>query len=318
MIRTLTILLALVVLANGALAGDLSAKKVLFIDSYHAGYAWSDGITEGVQSVCGPAGVQLEILHMDTKRNSSPEFMKEAAAKAKAKIESWQPDIVIAADDNASKHLIVPFYKGSELPFVFCGVNWDASGYGFPAANVTGMVEVSLTQQLVDYLLPLAKGNRIGFLSPDIATGRKEAKNTKSVFGMELTEYYAKDYADWKTGYLNLQGEVDILLLASTGGLYDDQADDMTLFVESKTTIPTGATYDFMAPYVLLSFAKVAEEQGSWAAASALKILGGASPSSIPITPNSQGQLFVNGRIATVIGAEIPFELVEAADSLIQ
>jgi hypothetical protein len=106
-----------------AAAGDLKGKKVLFIDSYHEGYEWSDGITKGVKQVLDGKGIELKIVRMDTKRNGGEEFKKQAGEKAKAAIEEFKPDVVIAADDNASKYIIVPFFKDSPLPFVFCGVN---------------------------------------------------------------------------------------------------------------------------------------------------------------------------------------------------
>ena len=90
------------------MAKSYAGKKVLFVDSYHQGYAWSDGITSGIKSVLESKGVELKIIQMDTKRNTSEDFKKEAAAKAKSVIESFHPDVVIAADDNASKYLIAP------------------------------------------------------------------------------------------------------------------------------------------------------------------------------------------------------------------
>ena len=293
-------------------------KKVLFIDSYHEGYAWSDGITNGIKSVIDGKGMTLKIERMDTKRNKTEDFKKEAALKMKAVIEDFKPDVVIAADDNASKFLIAPYYKGTNLPFVFCGVNWDASGYGFPTSNVTGMVEVTPVPQLLEQLKPYAKGDRIGFLGPDILTARKEVENYKKVFGMTVSEYYAKDFDDWKKGFKELQKSVDMLLIASDGGLYSDKASEMKSFVEANTTVPTGASYDFMAPYVLLDFAKVAEEQGSWAADAALKVLDGTSPANIPVVKNKEGKLIVNVRIAKTLGVEIPFEFIQSADQVIE
>ncbi|MCP4577871.1 MAG: hypothetical protein GY846_16480 [Deltaproteobacteria bacterium] len=76
-------------------------------------------------------------------------------------------DVVIAADDNASKYLIKPFYKDAGLPFVFCGVNWDASNYGFPYRNVTGMIEVAGAKELVKILQGYAKGSRVALLADD-------------------------------------------------------------------------------------------------------------------------------------------------------
>ena len=140
-------------LGDGAAdASTYAGKKILFIDSYHEGYAWSDGITRGVQSTLEGTGVNLKVIRMDTKRNTSDDFKKAAARKARAEIEAFKPDVVIAANDNASKFLIEPYFKNAELPFVFCGVNWDASVYGFPYSNTTGMVEVTPIPQIIDQL----------------------------------------------------------------------------------------------------------------------------------------------------------------------
>jgi hypothetical protein len=78
------------------------------------------------------SGIELKVFRMDTKRNADEAFKKDAALKAKAEIEAFKPDVVIASDDNASKFLIEPYYKNASLPFVFCGVNWDEKCTGFP------------------------------------------------------------------------------------------------------------------------------------------------------------------------------------------
>lgn len=305
-------------LAATTAAANYNGKKVLFIDSYHEGYAWSDGITRGVESVIKPQGAALKIARMDTKRNTSEDFKKEAASKMKALIDDFKPDVVIAADDNASKYLIMPYYKGKSLPFVFCGVNWDAGGYGFPASNVTGMIEVTPIPQLIEQLKPYAKGARVGFLAPELLTARKEAENYKKVFGMTLAEYYATDFEDWKKGFKQLQDSVDILILDSDGGLYNDKGAELKSFVEANTKIPTGTVYDFMADYALLSFAKVAEEQGVWAADKALKILDGTSPADIAFGQNKEGKLIVNTRIAKKLGVDFPYEMIESADKVLE
>ena len=284
---------------------NYDGKKVLFIDSYHEGYAWSDGITRGIERGLKNSGVQLKIIRMNTKRNPDVAFKKNAAQKAKKVIEQFRPDVVIAADDNASKFLVKPYYKGADLPFVFCGVNWDAGVYGYPYSNVTGMVEVAPIPLLIQQMQLWAKGERIGFLGPDILTARKEAENYKKVFGLELKAYYAKDYADWKTGFAKLQNQVDMLIIDSDGGLYNDHAKELEAFVRSKTKIPTGACYDFMIPYALVGVIKVAEEQGKWSASAALKILGGTSPSKIPIAQNKRAKLVLNKKIGDAMGVDL-------------
>ncbi len=300
-------------------AADYSGKKILYIDSYHEGYAWSDGITAGVQEVIGASGAELKIIRMDTKRNKSDEFKKEAALKAKAVIEQYQPDVVIASDDNASKYLIVPFYKNAELPFVFCGVNWDASPYGFPFDNVTGMVEVTSFGELVELLRGVANGDRIAVLGPDTMSEHREFEHTKRVFDMDYTAaVHVSTFEEWKRAFVDLQGQADILLLPNNSGINDWNDEEAAKFVEANAKIPSGSAHDFMAPFALIAYAKLAEEQGRWSGEAALKILDGTSPKDIPITRNKEGKLFINARIAELLQVELPPDLLDAADTIIE
>jgi ABC-type uncharacterized transport system substrate-binding protein len=255
---------------------------------------------------------------MDTKRQTSEEHKQKVALEAKTLIESFKPDVVIAADDNASKYLISQYYKDAEVPFVFAGVNWDASVYGFPFTNVTGMIEVAPVPQLLEQLSTFAKGDRVGFIGPDLLTSRKEAENYKKVFDLDVTAHFAKDFDDWKAGFLKLQEEVDMIIIDTDHGVYADKKDEMLAFVETNTKVPTGSCYDFMSPYSLVVFAKVANEQGEWSASTALDIIKGTKPSDIAIAKNEKGKLIINSRISEKTGIELPFELIDAAEQIIQ
>ena len=135
---------------------------------------------------------------------------------------------------------------------------------------------------------------------------------------MELTEYYVTIYDYWKKRFKKLQNKVDILIIDSDGGLYNDQKADMQSSVKAYTTIPTGSAFDFMAHCTLFTFAKVAEEQGFWAANSALQILDGASPSQIPFAQNKEGKLIINMQNAQAMNANIKFEIIQSADQVIE
>ncbi len=305
-------------ISSVSMAADFSGKKVLFIDSYHEGYPWSDGITKGVQQTLNGTGVELKIIRLDTKRNKGEAFMNEAVQKAKAVIESFKPDVVIAADDNASKYLIKPFYKDAALPFVFCGVNWDASNYGFPYKNVTGMVEVAGVNELLDTLKPYAKGDRIALLSDDTLSSRKNVDNYKNVLGVNLTEFLVKTMAEWKENFKKIQANFDILIIENVIGINDFDAKKGEAFATANSKIPSGAVQGLNMPYALLGYLKVAEEQGEWSANAALKILGGTSPSDIPIVKNEKGSLVVNAKIAARAGIELDYEIIGNADKVIE
>lgn len=104
--KNLIVVIFIFVSGVNVLAED---KKCFYVSSYHQGYAWSDGVERGIRSTLS-GHCQVRQFDMDTKRNTSEEFMKSAALKAKKIIEEWKPDIVIISDDNAAQYLIQPYY----------------------------------------------------------------------------------------------------------------------------------------------------------------------------------------------------------------
>ena len=298
-------------------------KKVLYIDSYHQGYGWSDGITSGVlkelnatltatgDADSSSSAYTLRIHRMDTKRNNTPEFIEKAGQDAKKLIDSWMPDVVIAADDNASKHIIEKYYKNSATPFVFCGLNWDETIYGFPCSNVTGMIEVALVPDMVKTLTPFAKGKRLGFLGPDNETSRKEAEYFGKKYGLVLDSRFVKNFADWKVQYKSLQTDCDILFVDNNAGIAGWVDMEAEHYVKTETQVPSASIYDFMAPFALVTYAKVASEQGQWAAKTAKEILAGKAPSEISVGVNKEAQIFLNMGLAEKLGITFPVDLME-------
>lgn len=289
----------LLLVASAASAQDYRGKKILYVNSYHPGYEGSDPIAEGIQSVLGNREVDLKIIYMDTKNNPSDEFSEAAALKAKAVIDQFRPDVVIASDDNASKYLIVPYYREADLPFVFCGVNWDASAYGFPYKNVTGMIEVALVSEILKHLNKYAKGKRIGFIAGDTLSERKNLEYYIKRFDIDFEKIYlAKTFEEWKQSYLKLQDEADMALMTSHVGIAGWNDREARDFAEHHAKIPIGTEHRWSMPFALVGVAKDFNEMGVWSAHAALKILDGVPPSKIPVTANKKGQLLFNARMA--------------------
>lgn len=296
-------------------APSYPGKKVLFIDSYHEGYPWSDGVITGVHSILDGTGVDLKIVHMDTKRNPSVDFATTAGQQVKAEIDAFQPDVVIASDDNAQKYVIVPFFKGTNLPVVFDGVNWDASAYGYSGTNVTGILEVELPGQLIEQLKPYAKGTRLGYLTVDSETERKIVDTyNQRFFNGQLKTYWVKTLDEFKQAFLQAQNEVDILFMGNNAGSDRWDEAEMTRFVLDNAKIPSGSINDWMAPYSLVTLAKVPAEQGEWAAKAALRILDGSQPADISIAENKKGKLILNLPLAEKLSVVLAPSMLKNAD----
>ena len=298
-----------------ALPANYAGKKILFVNSYHEGYEWSDGVEQGAHAILDDTGVELKFARMDTKRNPDEAFGKKAGEQVKAEIEAFKPDVVIAVDDNAQKYVIVPYFKGTSLPVVFAAVNWDASVYGFPTSNVTGMIEVELPGQVVEQLKTYAKGSRVGYLTIDSETERKVADiYNQRFFDGQMKTYWAKTLDDFKQAYLQAQNEVDILFMGNNAGADRWDQTEMEKFVLENGKLPSGSINSWMVPYSLLTLAKSPEEQGEWSAQAALRILDGAPVSSIAVAENKKGKLILNLPLAEKLGVVFAPSMLKNAE----
>lgn len=300
-------------------------KKVLYVNSYHWGYEWSDAITRSIARVFGAElkstgeidnrlkTVALRIHFMDTKRNAAEEYKKKAALKTKSLIDQWQPDVVITSDDNAAKYLIAPYFIDKPTPFVFCGVNWDSSEYGLPSSNVTGMIEVQLIDQLLHTMLPHSKGKRVAFLKGDDLSARKEAEQYEKHFRLNLDKRFVKTFTEWKTQFILLQKQADMILLGNPASIADWNRKKAQEIIDSHTEVPTGNWDAWMASLALVTFATKPQEQGEWAAKTALEILEGKQPSEIPLVRNKTAKVYLNMSLARKMGVKFDIELINRA-----
>lgn len=298
-------------------AAEYSGKKVLYIDSYHAEMVWIEGITRGIQSVFDNTGIELKIIHMDSKRLGEEAEIQQAALAAKAEIEQFKPDVVIVSDDNAVKYLLMPYYKNADLPFVFCGVNAELSAYDMPYQNSTGMLEVSLAKSIVNLMQSYAKGKVLGSLAVDRFSQKEIIRYHEDVLGLKYDHeqiYYVNNFDEWKQQYLKLQDTADMIIIQTSGGIENWNDAEASEFVKHNTKIPSGTERRSMKDFSMLAIAIVPEEHGRWAAEAALKILQGTSPADIPVVENKEGQLIINLPVASNAGVMLDPALLETAE----
>lgn len=297
-------LLAVVLAAVSVRAAEPGKKKVFHLDSYAKGYGISDDTDEGLRSVLGDK-VQLQTFYLDTKRKGAEAEIKDAVARARAAIDAFGPDVIVASDDAAVKYVIAPFYKDGPVPVVFCGVNWSAEPYGLPTPSATGMVEVVPVLETIDLARKYFPNIRkLGVLSEDSLSERNNKLLLEPKYralGLEVTYVMAGDFAEWKREFERLQASVDVLYLPTQGAVKGWDAAAASAFVRAQTRKPTLATDDFMMPYALLGLAKTQLEQGEWAGRTALQILDGKKPAQIPVVRNRRRIAYLNKTLAAAL-----------------
>ena len=310
--QPLTVLFALLLVIGNSLSTAAHAKKCLYISSYHQGYAWSDGVERGLRSVLEEK-CELKQFDMDTKRKKSDEHKQAIALEAKQLIESWKPDVVITADDNAAKYIIQPYFKDHEIPFVFCGVNWTAAEYGFPYKNVTGMVEVAPIYPLLEKVQELNPGARKGiYIGANTFTEKKNLarfEKATSKLKLDLDSALADSVAEWLQAYDNAQ-QYDFIVVGSNSGIADWDQKQVVDRIMANSKILSVTNHDWMMPYTMLGFTKVPEEHGEWAAQAALSIMDGVAVSQIAIVPNRKWDIWTNQGLLRSSAIDLPKGLI--------
>jgi ABC-type uncharacterized transport system substrate-binding protein len=296
-------------------SGGAWAARCLFVSSYHQGYEWNDGIEQGIKSVL-KGKCDLVQFDMDTKRNTGVDFAQRQGLEAKRLIETLKPDVVIAADDNASRFLVKPYFKDSPIPFVFCGVNWTVAEYGYPYRNVTGMIEVAPIKPLLSAIRDTLKSVKTAvYLSSDVETEYVDSRHYQDILaadGITMQRVLVKKLADWKKAYAAAQS-ADFIILGNDAGIADWNQDEAARFALEHARKLTVSNYDWMVRYAMLAMTKIPFEQGEWSARVALQILGGTAPESIPITPNRRWDIYVNPALLARANIQLPAYLLRKA-----
>lgn len=311
------IILLLIIFLNTLFLQTLFAneKKVLFVNSYHKGYLWSDKVEETVYSILKNSDFNVEIksIYMDTKKNKKESFKLKAALRVKKLIESYKPDVIVTSDDNAAKYLIVPYYMNSKLPIVFTGINNSAKKYGFPAKNVTGVLEVKHIDEALIHANEISNIKSIGFLAGDDLSNRSDAKIFEKTVGFKIRNKFVSSLKEWKKEFIYLQSKVDLLIVGNVNAINTMSASSKELkaFAYNHTNIPTFSWNESMSSIVLMVLAKSAEEQGLLASQMVLDIFNGKKIKDIPITKNKNAAIYINLTLLKKLDVIFPFDLMD-------
>lgn len=295
-----------------------SQKKIFYIDSYNKDYSWSNDILKGIKSVLEDKQVELKVFYLDTKKPNYKSFIDNKVKDALTIIKIYQPDLIIAADDNASKYIISKHFKDSKIPVIFCGINWDASIYGYPYENTTGMVEVAPVDLLLRYLFNYSKGTRVGLIYAESITSKKDAIHIIKTLKINVVTQVSNDIKDFERDFINLQNKVDVIIIGNLATMKGYNIKTLKNIVSNNISVPTGTLSDFVTELALIGFTKIGEEQGEWVAQTALKIFDGMKPNYIDIVKNKRGRLYINLRLAEKLNIEFPDSHIKSAHKIIE
>ena len=295
-------------------------RKILLIFSYHPEYAWVIEETKGVESVLSKRGIETEKFYLDTKRHTSAEWKLKVTEDAIKKIEELKPSLVIVFDDNACE-LVAKKYIGKALPFVFCGMNADPKEYGFPAKNITGVIERHHIVESIEFLQQLVPNvKKIALITDDSFTSKAFViRVKKTILPVEMYECdTTNDFGIWKAKIKQFQYKVDAIGLVlyhtikTKGSEISLLSEDVLRWTLENNKLPEFAVNSLTVKNgALCGVTLSGYQQGKSAAEMALTILAGATPGNIPIVCPAKGKPMVNAKRADALNITIPEDVLK-------
>ncbi|MCD6325998.1 PAS domain S-box protein, partial [bacterium] len=285
------------VMASSLGLGEES-RKVLVLNSYHKGYAWSDKIVKGVESVfVVDDNIELYVEYMDTKRHFSSSYLSQLRDIYAEKFSAEKFELIISSDDNAFDFLLANRDDlFPSVPIVFCGVNdfQDARIAGHE--GITGVNESPDFAGNVELILKLHPDTRrIAVISDQTMTGKANTMRFRRITPdfvdkVEFVYFTDKTVSELRESLRSLPGDTVGLELS----FYKDREGRSLSFKESAKLIakscnfPVYNSWDFMLVNGILGGKMTSGfEQGRTAAEMAQRILRGVPVDMVPIVLES-------------------------------
>ncbi len=287
------LLIGLLHLACSVAAQDRA--RVLILNSYHRGFAWSDAEEAGVLSRLGEAHADMDVPveYLDAKRFPDADSQMRAVAYLRRKYAGREPELVVALDNPALDLLVRHgdlLFGG--IPVVFAGV----SGVGHPQEasrrRITGVAEIQDVKSTLELALRLHPRTREILVVDDTTSS--------GVSSRQAVEAIAP----------SLAGRVRIRFLPpvtfdEAGDLIRGLPADTVVYIDSFSTDGTGHSLSLAASTKVLTagvrvpvyaghetrlghgivggYLLDGRDHGRRAGEIALRVLGGEDPGEIPV-----------------------------------
>jgi PAS domain S-box-containing protein len=286
---------------DGEAAAQDSTKKVLLLNSYHPGYAWSDGVQASIVETVRARNPNWlpHIEYLDCKRFPGGEHLEELACLLSRKYEDLS--LVIAMDNPALEFALKNRSRLFEHPpILFCGINDFTPAMLHGHSNVTGRAENTDIGGTIDVMLRLHPAAREVFVIHDYTvTGlatRNEVEDAilRFPFGVRFRFMENLNMEDVLKGLERLPGDCLVLVTAFTtdkSGRAYGVPESTSLFVK-HSPVPVYSAFESRLGHGIVGGKLTSpKNHGARTALMALRILGGEKPSDIPVETESDTQL---------------------------
>ncbi len=304
--KTLRILLMSALLITAFLPPFICGKsgsekhRVLVLHSFHKGQKWNDDLSKGIESILKTGMIELNFEFMDTIRSLDDHHIKNLVRLYQHKYSTRKVDLVISTDEQALDFLLN--HRSHLLPdasIVYCGIKSYKERFG--VEGLTGVIESVDIRSNVELAMEFNPGLKEIFVVSDntptsislINPLIQMMKEFSSEIDFRFTEFVP--IKDLKLTLRNLAPDTAVLLINYTkdknGQIFS--MDESAGLITSHSPVPVYTLWDsYMGMGILGGKLVSGYTQGQAAAKMALRILGGESPSKIPVQTSLPSQYF--------------------------
>ncbi len=108
------------------LKSSASTYRIFVLHSYDRDYSWTRDVDDMIKETLEKEkAICVKYHYMNTKKNSKDDQKKQAAKLAIDRINNWQPDILLAVDDNAQRWVGIAYVDAKKEDIKKLGVYTD-------------------------------------------------------------------------------------------------------------------------------------------------------------------------------------------------
>ncbi len=280
--------------------GEAAEYKILVVMGYNENVAFGKEYKNGIESVLGD---QAEIRYISLDVMQNPEGTKNKAQAAYQEFQSFQPDGVIAMDDETQILFVLPYLKDKvDIPIMFGAIRAEPDEYGYPTSHISGIVARPFLREgflFLQQLVPSVK--TVTFLLPNTPGAQAVAKlieQQKETFSVQLSDNIVVNTPEEAVAKVTeAKDQLDALVIAP---VFNKETIQQVVRAFGKPTL-----VDFRQPLeygILCAVVVDGSEHGKTAANMLLQALQGVPVSELPVTVNKYGKRMINATAMQQLG----------------
>jgi len=310
-------LVAVHAIAQSAASEPTAAARIVFINSYHRGYSWSDAIERALRDELARSGrpIELSFEYLDSRRFGYGDQIPLIARTLAAKYRAYRPEVLVVCDNPAFEFAMQyreQLFPG--VPLVFCGYNDFPPETARWLNNATGVTEATSIEDSVAMALKVHPGTHtLAFITSTAnSTNARIAEAAESAIFPQLRQRFdvveIRDapMARIRQRLAELPSSTLVFLAGQTNEHTNGRAispDESASLITAASPFPVYAFWDSdLGHGVLGGHFVTAHQQGEPAARMALRILDGTPADRIPVVMQAPTEDIFDARVMRRFG----------------